>query len=371
MFKAKKLKYKPFFLAFILIIIVVIFIFFISSKNYILTYNIKDFTITEGYDKKSHLYQFIIKYNDKEFPIKIPQKFVYKKKLIKNIEIKENSDLICLIPESKKINFYPLCYQNNELISYHQINNKDLIPTKYYPKIKSNPDNYNKININYLNNKKYYIWNYKGFYFIDGKKNKTINIFDEDIYNIPLAAKSQDYILIGDYKSKYKFHKFYILQTKKNKIKELNTDKELSFESYILGNYKNKIYLMDKKNQKEYEIDLKKLILNNITRKNKGKILTNNEWQEISITKLINNEYKFNNEIFNYQIKENKLYLIQDQYQTLISNLNIKDIVSIDKDTVYYLVDDKLYAYNPYQGEILIMSYFEWNFNYKNMIFIF
>ena len=42
----------------------------------------------------------------------------------------------------------------------------------------------------------------------------------------------------------------------------------------------------------------------------------------------------------------------------------------MNKD-IYYLKDDELYHYNPIEGEELLLSYFEWNFNLENMIFIY
>lgn len=191
------------------------------------------------------------------------------------------------------------------------------------------------------------------------------------IYSIPLSAKVGNNILIADYSNKYKFNKFYVVQNKNNKVKEINTEDELSFESYIIGTYKNKAYFMDKKNKEQYEINTKRLSINDISRNNKGKVLTNGEWEEVSINKLSSKEYKFTTyQPFNYQIIDNNLYLIIDDYKIRISN-NVKDIIDVDKETVYYLIDDKLYYFNSNDGEVLIMTYFEWNFNYKNMIYIF
>lgn len=355
-----------------LLIILFIFYIFLHSKNYEIMYNINSVEITENYDKTNKIYKFLFKVNEKEYIVQLENKYLRKKKLINKVEIKEYDNTTCIIPESKKLKLYPLCYQNDEQLSYHLIEKKDLLPSEYYKNISSEKSKYNNVKINYLNNKKYYIWNYKGFYVIDGKKNQTINIFDDDIYNIPLSYKINNNILLADYNSKYNFNKFYLIQTKNNKIKEINTDKELSFEAYILGSYKNKVYFMDKKNKKEYEINTKKLSINNMTKSNKGKTLEKDEWKEISINKLSTEEYLFTSfKPYDYQIVNNKLYLIIDNHKIKISNNDVKEIVQIDGETVYYIVNDKLYYYNYIDGEVLIMSYFEWNFNYKNMIYIF
>lgn len=348
-----------------------IFNFLFKSKNYEITYKQKNAVITEKFDKENKKYTFLFKINDIEFITELEHKYIHKKELVDSIEIKKDKETLCIIPKSKKLDFYPLCYQNNELITYHQLENKDILGDTYFKQIKTKTSSYKKIEINNLNNKKYFIWNYKGFFVIDEKENKTINIFDKDIYNIPLSTKINNNILIADYSNKYKFNKFYIVQTKNNKVKEIITDDELSFESYIMGTNKNKVYFMDKKNKEQYEINTKKLSMNNISKKDKGKVLINGEWEDVSINKLSSKEYEFTYyRLFNYQIIDNNLYLVIDDYKIKISS-NVKEIVEVDGETVYYLIEDKLYYFNNTDGEVLVMSYFEWNFNYKNMIYIF
>ena len=54
-----------------------------------------------------------------------------------------------------------------------------------------------------------------------------------------------------------------------------------------------------------------------------------------------------------------------------ISNLSIKEIVKEKSDNVYYISDDKLYVYSDKYGEVKLLEYFELNFNYKNIFYIF
>ena len=37
---------------------------------------------------------------------------------------------------------------------------------------------------------------------------------------------------------------------------------------------------------------------------------------------------------------------------------------------IYYISDDKLYVYSSFDGDKLLVENFEWNFNYKNIVFI-
>ena len=367
----KILKNKKAFLIFLLLIVIILIIVF-KDKSYEITYEIDNLKVQEKFQAKSNKYYFEINGFDKNFVVEIPHKYLHQKKVIKNILVKQDDQTICIIPNSKKLEFYPLCYQNDEYINYHQINNKELLESSYYHSITPNSFDYNQISINYLNDKDYYIWNYKGFYKINNDEQSTIKIFDRDTYNIFLSYQTKNGILIADYNQDYNFKDFYFLDKKKDKVKKITATNDLSFESYFLGEYKNKIYFMDKKNKKEYEINPKKSTINKLNHNNKGKILVDESLEDISINKLSTKEYQFpKNNFYDYQIIDNKLYLVIANSKMLISNLNVKEIVKIEDDTVYYLVDDKLYYFNNYDGEVLVMSYFEWNFNYQNMIYIF
>ncbi len=357
-------------LFFLVITIFIIFIF--REKDYQISYRQNDIDITEEYHKSAHIYQFTFKKDGFEYIFMTQHKKFINKKLVKKIDVYEQDDTRCIIAESKKITFYPLCNNGNEQIDYHQVLDLNILPKKYNQEDTSKETEYKNINIYNLNHKTYFIWNYKGFYKLDENENAEINLLKQDTYNIPLTYQINNMLLIADYNQKYNFDTFYLLSKNNNKIKKITSNIEFSFDSYYLGNYKNKVYLVDKKNKKEYEINPKVNTITNITRKNKGKILENNTWKDISINKLINHEYQFTtNKIYTYELQDNTLYQVINNHFIKVSKQTIKDIIKIDNDTVYYLVEDKLYSFNPLEGEQKLLSYFEWNFNYKNMIYIF
>ena len=92
----------------------------------------------------------------------------------------------------------------------------------------------------------------------------------------------------------------------------------------------------------------------------------------ISTTKLANETVRFSKQtIYQYEI-DNGLYVkyLDCPSRKKISNRNVKEIVTTIQNKVYYLAGESLYYYTEETGEVEVMSYFEWNFNYKNMIFI-
>ncbi len=359
-------------------IIVFLFLFLIlcfyvfHRKNYVVDYTINDFAITEKYNKEENGYQFLINYENQEFLMLKEHKYIYSKKLIQNVFAKQKEDIICLFFTSKKISLYPLCKKEDAYISYHLIEDEELIPASYKSNLLVNEKEYNALKLYSLEENKYYLWNYTGFYVVTDQNVKEIKLFNSDIYSIPLTYKVGNYLVIANYDEKYNFNKFYVINTKNDKIRELKLKDEISFDSYFLGSTEKKLYLIDKKNKAEYELDPKHLQIKNITNKTQGTILQQDEWESISIQSLINNEISFTHkENTCYEIRENTLYKIQNQLTTKISNKNVKAIVSYDKDKVFYLVDDSLYSYDDQEGEKLIINNFEWNFNYENMIYIF
>ena len=360
--------YKLKLILLILIIIIGIYIL-IKPKSYEITYDLNGIAITENYHKSAKTYTFTYQIEDYKFIMNIQHKYFHSKKLIDNITLSRNDTTICLIPESKKINTYILCNENGEYLDPELITDKSLIPETSKEII--NPTPYENLNLYNLQDKKYLIWNYRGFYLLSKAQNQKINLFNEDIYSIPLATKVNKYLVIPNYEEKYNFNKFYVIDTSNGKVRDFNLTKTISSDSYILGINNNRLYLVDKKNEKEYELYPKRLIMDTISNNNRGKIIENGKWTSITLNKLTNSENKFTyDNITSYSLINNNLYEIVADYQTLLSKNVSKVITNID-NTVYYLKEDKLYSYNHYTGEVLIMQNFEWNFNNDNTIFIY
>ncbi len=291
---------------------------------------------------------------------------------MEEVEVKQKEDTICIFPKGKHFSFFPLCMQGEEYVSYHLIEDEEIIPKDMRMEIENKETTYQQLKLYHLNNRTFFVWNYKGFYVIDSKKQQEITLFSNDVYNIPLTTQVDKYLVIADYNSKFILQKFYVINSQNKSVKELSLEKELSFESYFLGTINKKAYLVDKKNKKEYEIYPKRLLIENVTNNNQGKIFVEDAFEPISMTSLVTAEKTFTYAlIVDYKIENNTLYAIHAHHQTKLSNKKVKDIVYKEGDTVYYLVEDKLYYYTPSEGEVLVMSNFEWNFNYKNMIYVF
>lgn len=163
-----------------------------------------------------------------------------------------------------------------------------------------------------------------------------------------------------------------MINMKDGKVNEWEFKDSIYFDGYYLGSHNNSLFYIDKKMKIEWELLPKKKKMRKVGTENKeGKIWQNSDWEKISINKIINDSLKFSKEQpIHYEIKEGLIINYQNGLEKRISKKNVKEIVATMKNKVYYLVEDSLYYYTEEEGEVEVMSYFEWNFNYKNMIFI-
>ncbi len=342
------------------------FLIYLIPNNYKKEYKISKYEVTEKYLKKEKLYQFSVKNGEDIFEFNIYSNYHLKKKLINKIDKININNGYCLLLDSNKLSLYPLCIEDGKQKSYHLIEEiKDKISSKYYPKINYLNSKYKSLFISYLNNKKYLLWNYNYFYYL-GNKNKTIKLFDNDYYQLRLAAQIKNYLFVPNYDDGYTFNNAYIINFNNGHKDSWNIKYDISIDSRIIGTYKKSIYLLDEKNKVLYEIVPHKKKI----RKVSGRILEGSKMKRYSIDTIINKNLSFiPQSYFDYKVIDNDLYLNNKNSKVLLVK-NITNVISNEKDNVYYLIDDTLYMFNPFYGSIKLITNFEWEFNIDNMIFI-
>lgn len=358
-------------LFFIISLVIIFIIIHFLPKNYKDVYKIGKFSITESYNKKEKIYTFMIKKGKEKYYFVSDKKYTTSRNNISSIKEYKKRKSKCIVVESNIIDNNIMCIDDDKYIDYHLLDK--ILPKKYYKKIKNVNKKYNDINIKYLDEKDYYIWDYKNFIKI-GKENKKIPLLKNDLYSMNIATISNNYLVIADYTKKYNFKKFILINLKNNEKSEISYKDDISFQSRFLGTYKNNLYIIDEKNMIEYEINLKKKEINKIASKNDdGFIYENDVKKNYSLKKIVNSRLKFDmNKLYKYEIIDNNLYMKMknNNKKILLSKKNIKKIVYNKNDEVYYIVDDKLYKYDKDYGEIEILTNYELNFNYDNVIFI-
>lgn len=358
----------------IFLIITFLLLIIFKDNSYSKVYDIDEYKVTEEFNDKQSYYYFQIKYNSLDYELLINHKYSGEK-LITNITKYSEKEELCLVLELTIGNSTLVCSKDNKLINWNLIsdNLKDKIPSELIKEYSEN--SYTEKDITIFNNidSKIYIWNYKGFDIIENGKLKTLNIFDDDVYDTNLIAKVNNYIIIPNYNQKYNFNKIIILNTKTDEIEEWELNYEISYDSYVMGSYENSIYLVDIKNKIQYELVPHKQKARIIATKNSQGLIYKKEWQKMTVNQMINNKETFTfNIIYNYQISNHILHLsyINSPNTIQVTNNQVDKIVAINDNEVYYLSQNKLFYFNIYDGEKLLAQKEEWLFNNENKIFI-
>lgn len=363
-----------FLVIFIFLIALIISLSLFKTKSYSIEYNIFDYDISENYDKESQVYYFEITKKNITYPFVYESEYQKERKIIKDIKEYKEDDYTCLRIDGSLIKAYPLCSYKDEIIDYHLVPDSIKEKISDFIKIPSSIEKQEGHYEIYNTEDEILVWSYKGFNHIKNGKIEKINIFKEDIYEIPLATKINNYIFIPDYEQKYNFNKAYVLNLETLKVEEWKLKHEISFDSYILGINDRSIFLIDKKNKKEYELVPEKQKMRTLAKgTQKGTLYKNGTIYKESMNKLVTKEHSFTyNNLYNYSTIDKNIYLsyMESPIKVKITNQEITTIVHSSKDNVYYLIGDTLYRYNLKYGETKIMKYSEWNINYKNLVFI-
>ena len=246
---------------------------------------------------------------------------------------------------------------------------------------------------------KYYIGvtNYKGIYIINQNNPKTIydaKLFEKDAYEQTINITLGNIYVVADYNSKYDFNSFKIVDLVTGDVKEaITNNNRLSFNSYIEGYVGKSVYVYDRENQKQYEIDTKNLSILEVGNANSGiKIYKNNKWTNVDISDVVKQDIYFenkestsddtyvkidmtNNKLsgYNYYYKKNgnnyDVYrssaIDENNVMYIFTTSNIENITYI-KDYVYFIDGENLKYYNDNTGVKTILKNTEFPFN-KNI----
>ena len=79
-------------------------------KNYDLTYKIDNYQVVESYNLDKQLYQFLIKDNDKSYPLLLIGKYHRNRKIIEKVTSISNEKENCLVITINNHD-YPICYK--------------------------------------------------------------------------------------------------------------------------------------------------------------------------------------------------------------------------------------------------------------------
>lgn len=343
------------------IYLVMLIKFYVS--DYEILYDVNEFKVKENANG-DYIY-FEINYHDKiyNYMFFTGRKFI--KKLVKDIEIKEVNDSVCVKPILKGIESYYMCSDSeNGLVSYQLANGDISIPSL-------NEDfTYNK---NLGEDEFVLIWKYDGFYYLNGDDYKSITIFDKDRYSNDLMFMLNGYIIFPKYSSEYLFSDFIILDAVSGKYRTVSSKYKISYDSYIVGNSRNSIFLFDNKELKLYEINYKKNSVKVVGDNAKGFIkYENGKKKPANVNDFSKDKITFFSGLDKYILLKDNMFSYSVNKDVKIKFFDSEDIhiINVCDGNIYFVYKDNLYRYNN-SGVSFISHYFEFNFNYQKNVFVY
>lgn len=363
-----------------------------DSINYKLNIGGNKIKIKELVNKDN--YYIEIKTDKNTYPIRIYDNLNNKRKVIKNIYYYKDKNIECVLPViNNKLYTDMQCIKEGILYNYNDLQVENASLDKYVSSIeKYNIKKFNnepkdtknidtvKYNIHDVIKHTSAITTYKGLIIND----KQIKIFEKDIYNNKLSTFLNNYYIIADYEKTYSYNNFYIVNLDTKKVTTLESKNKISYDSYIQGIVDNKIYLYDRNNENQYEIDVEKSKIKVISSDNYVKYYTNKKWGKLNKTKankeiyfdygtLDNNfsTYDYVEETDNYYYLYKKDGISYKLYRVDKNNIEVyKYILNVpttniyfENDYLYYVYKTKLYYYSDEVGLKTILENSELEFN--------
>lgn len=392
----------------IFILLIVIIVFYYGFKLLIVehnfSYKINNYKIDEHfYIDGNHYYDLIISKKKENYTYTIKENLHKQKRIIKDIKTYKSNNLICIVPIYKnEINTNIYCDLDNTQVSndyliktknedFKKIKNKIKKNNIKLPSSNNTKKKYKKLTIynkNIIEDDTYYIWNYKGIYVLNKDNNKYQKILDYDLYDNIMSCVVDRYYVLFENTNVSGIENIYYYDSIKNKLNVFKLKEKIAKDSYINGVADNLIYVTDRKNKKEYTINIKKKKIQEVDQdqtsyikyeKGKKKNLSksdflikdqyfNNEF--IKDKKVTNNEELIYSDKNYYYREDNKIYRslnINKSKSTLLFELDDIKEWKVIKDEIIVLVDDTIYSYRDDTGLRKILRSNELKYNYKNI----
>ena len=398
-------KVISFSLIFLIILLIYQYVINGVKNNHFVEYSIekdKSYRIMENYikDGDDDYYLFKINSDTNNYVFEIKNKFNKQKNVIEDIyEINQNG-YSCIAPiyNNKKYYTYPLCVKDNIVYSYNSVKDEldfsDLInkiedsaKDKYFKGSSKIDEEGTILNKSYFDdNEVLIIYGYKNVSLHYSTFNRILSFSSIDSYKNTYGTLVGKYYMIPKISNLAYFNVYYKYNVETGEKDEISLPKSISKQSYINGVYNNKLYIFDKSDLKQYEIDPKNGEVIEIgNTENEAFVYKDGKEGKISVYDLNNGNITFSENISEFSNidydniypsnkyiiyeKDGSYYKVYKKYlDTPIFLFNDKDLksVKVKYDNIYYIKDETIYKYNTY-GAFPMGTKSEFKFNYDNI----
>ena len=392
---------KTFLVIFLLVLVYVGYRILI--KEHEVSYTIDKYNIKEHfYINKNHYYDLIITKDKENYTYTLDKNFSKEKRIIKSIKTFKSNNLVCIVPTYKKnieLNVY--CNLDNQEVSIDYLlktynNDFKIIKKKikkykiYYPSTSTVYTKYKKNTVfkeNILDNDNYYIWNYKGILVLNNKELKYKKILDYDLYDNIMVTTIDRYYILFENTNVNGIENIYYYDSRTNKLNTFKLKEKLDKDSYINGVVDNLIYVTDRKNKKEYKINIPRKSITQVDDSINYIVFKNKKKEIMSKSDFFMNDQYFDNvnikdnkvtdslELkkegnYYYYYKNNKIYKVLDtnkKYSKLLLELDDIKEWKVYSDKIIIMSGNTIYEYTEKEGLRKIVKSNELKYNYKNI----
>lgn len=380
-----------------------VFVYLAKSHNinYVLNNKEEVFKVKERFNK--NYYYLEIEYKDRFFSFDIDNLFNKQKKIIQEVLYYENDQVLCLRPiylnNVKESSIY--CNKNKKQMSYeilkNELNLEDLrthllFDNKLYLSDERDPIISRDLKYFVRNAKKdefIGVYRYKEIEILNEVERNTFTFSEKDIYQNKLGAFVDKYFLIPIFNDNATIKGFNVIDLSTSIRSYFLFHEAISQNSYIQGVVNNKVYLVDKSNKRQYEIDASKdkyTIVGSTA--DSAELFDGNKWSKADIQNFINTEVYFKKEksadLSNYDYIEDfeddrsyyfynsnkEFYRVYkdalDKSIFLFKNENFK-VPYVAKGSIYIIDDITLYRYDEFGLKPLI-RHNEFRYNYTKIV---
>ena len=386
-------------------------LFTLLNKEHTVTYNVGDARISEHFVNKGSEtdgYFFSIGYGDYTYPFKLVNKLNRQKRVIDDVKIFEGDIYTCAnISVRKNYNVSDIkCYKDDVLYFYSNIKGEDVkldlaIAQSSYDinNFISNNESDIKDDIvyfpnNFIKKQTILLSVYKGAYLFGTKVSnnaRLIKLFEKDQYNKPLETIVGKYYLVANYNDSHEYLSLKRINMVTGVFDDISLIDPISFDSFFQGSDGNNLYIIDRANKVQYEIEVKdkeENISGNIT--SGALVYTNEGWKKYNINDVISSNLMFerkSKELPGFEYDDilyfgdgNGIYLLfekngsyydtymileEDAYRTktYLFKCSNPSKVKYQGGYIYYTLDDELRLFKENIGNRTMLRYSELKYN--------
>lgn len=373
------------------------------------------FNIKEKYDKSlKNQYYFEISSNQGTFTYTAPNLYQKKKKVISEIKIAKNNQMLCVYPVLEKENFTHNIECSVDGVTYgYQAVKDDSLVQKFVEDLKKesiivdafNEENDENVKIeqstvyssNILENDQIIFYNYSGIDVLSLKKQSEITFFPWDKYENQHGILVDNYYLVPSYQSEkvFDFTELRVFNITNSAIFNIKFPDTVSMNTYINGVVDNKVYYFDKDHMIQYEVHLNNRSVRVVGNESLGgQYYDGKKWETLNIRDFVTTEKKFSKDYsdidvlkqesivnifessiaYYYYTNTGEFYRIYKAFPldtTYLFKVNNPNNVSLSEDTLYYVVGDTLYYYQENTGQRKILSNNELLYNKINRVAVY